>query len=130
MKDNIAETVRVLDRYFPSDITDIVLEYMKKCLWDYHFHIPDYENANGFFSFDEFFPPSCSSGSSSDTPFLFHTFISIPVSFSWVSGDGSPFYPQKDCLILAEKNNSVWIPVTKDEHEKVYNYLKQWFEFL
>lgn len=62
----------------------------------------------------------------------------FPMSFSWVSNNNSPLkdeYPQKDCLILANNNltwipvSITWIPVLKDEHEKV-KYLEQWFEFL
>jgi len=49
--------VRILDSYFPSDLTDIILRYMKKCILtdDYKFRPVGYSHIDESFpSFDSF----------------------------------------------------------------------------
>jgi len=45
---------RLIERYLIGDIVDIILEYNKKCLWEYKNEFPSKEDANGFDCFDDY----------------------------------------------------------------------------
>jgi hypothetical protein len=122
---NIVEVSRNLDVYFPSDITNIVLEFLKKALWDYQLPLPvsNFEAVGNYRSFDDYI----------SNPLEKHFF---PLTFVWLCGEASPIrdkYLSRDCLIVFggfRRNIEVWIPMKDDDYEKAYDYLKRWFEFL
>ena len=112
------ETFRIiyknLDEYFPSDITDIILSYSEKGLWDYFLPHPVHSSfiVGIYTGFDDFMKLLRLS----------------PVTFRWMKKEISWLrneYPDKDCLVLWLTNGSEHlIPVLEDEHEKVLKFLK------
>jgi len=182
---------RLIERYLIGDIVDIILEYNKKCLWEYKIEFPSREDANGFDCFDDYLinkKPKSEVVLNLDEPALFRTsadgmswsqpiFGQVPFSAEgqfvsykdggviWVAGTAVIKEPQKttrqtlipgafkwdqnfNCNDDDDEDNvkkigktetlflgfscksDLWIPVSKDEHIKVYNYLKQYFDFL
>jgi len=112
---------RLLSKYLLDDLSDIVLGYTKKCLWEYTMEFPTKEDAGGFDTFDLYLNDSIKHPQK------------IPASFQWSIGSffSNPKWKGKDVLLLAfPYSQDVWIPVCKDEHTRVYRYLQQYFEFL
>ena len=106
-------TTRLLSTYLIDDLNDIVMSYSKKCLWEYKTLFPHKEEVNSCSSFDQYISST----------------IQKPVcSFRWIEN----WTTGNDALFLGFCFvPDMYIPVSKEnDHEKVYTYLKHYFDFL
>ena len=136
---------KILDKYLIPDITDIILSYSKKTLSELSSSWLFASISTGWYSsFDDFIERSTFEIQSIPNFAILEDQM-YPVLFRWMKKDlrDSPSimpgilknwwnnHPDKDCLAIWFANGvGNFIPVSEDEYEKVYKYLKSYFGYL
>jgi hypothetical protein len=113
----IVRTVRLLDKFFIPEITEMILDYMIKGLWDYDLPSPDSYREQECDSFTEFLRYG-------HNPVSFH----YSCKENWdedMDGGIDELHVMDDfgCINIS-------VPVRVNEYEDVYNYLRIYFDFL
>lgn len=118
---NSVRTARILNKYIGCpDICDIIMEYTKKCLWDYNLAC-QYEDANDHKSFNQFI----TSDSTEERYATFRWFRDWDYTGVEVDTKG-----KREALIIQTCYTFNHITVYEKDHDQVYEYLKLFFEFL
>lgn len=102
---------RVLDRYFISPITDLIMEYMRLNLWEYNNSFYDAGYISSFRNMDE----------------VINDYKHPILSFYWNENaiDLIEDYVGDVLQLSCNDDNGIWVPVNKGEQEKVIDFLKK-----
>jgi len=145
---------RIIERYLLGDIVDIILEYIRKCLWEYDIlpnHISQYLTID-YNSFDDFlidkrkkYDPFNEFGEIdshlTDNMVVVDGITGKYYGFKWhvdynlQTDDRTGYLEDKPAMLeLMSANNTATrhrrIAVSKDDHARIYKHLKQYFDFL
>lgn len=101
---------RVLDKYFISPITDLIMNYMKLNLWEYHNSYCDAGYIGSFTNLEEV-----------------NNYKKQILSFYWNenTNDLIEGYVGDVLQLTCSDDNGLWIPVHKGEQNKVIDFLKR-----
>lgn len=109
----------------------------QKKLWEYTMHFPHKEDSNGYDSFDQYITDINTKKENAVTKsglLSANDFFNLPRDVDYHKNLGAWKWIEdnpKDALVLGYSYSADnWIKVTKDEHDKVYAYLKPYFEYL
>jgi hypothetical protein len=113
-------TIRTLDKYFIPEITNLILDYSSKGLWDYKMPLGDDYNGKTYFrSFDNFVSNIGSGGVNSFCYYPNYDVFDIHV------------VSDKDSLIMMNGGGlEINVRVLNGEYENVYKYLERYFNFI